>query len=204
MLLADYIMLGVIAVVVILGLVVGFSGGLKFFTSGIFGIVISVVVTYFLLGIVNSWQFVQDLLSKLNGMMGDLNHLSSHSLHHRADSTHNNRKAYRGPVRDRQRLLQGHQQDTRHSRNCGSRRNFGSARLPDHLLGGRRHRPRRGSGSRGQRVQTRLAVRKQPSPHPCRLLYKLISFNLRARAGLTCARPFLLFQLKKQLFKPAA
>lgn len=73
MLLADYIMLGVIAVVAILGLVVGFSGGLKFFTSGIFGIVISVVVTYFLLGIVNSWQFVQDLLSKLNGMMGDLN-----------------------------------------------------------------------------------------------------------------------------------
>lgn len=69
MLLADWIMLGIIAVVIILGLVAGFSGGLKFFTSGIFGIVISVIVTYFLLGVVNSWQFVQDLLTKLNDSM---------------------------------------------------------------------------------------------------------------------------------------
>lgn len=70
MILADYIMLGVIAVVIILGLIVGFSGGLKFFTGGIFGVIISVVVTYFLWGIVNSWQFVQDLFEKLNEAMG--------------------------------------------------------------------------------------------------------------------------------------
>ena len=69
MLLADWIMLGVIAVVIVLGLVAGFSGGLKFFTSGIFGVIISLAVTYFLLGIVNSWQFVQDLLAKLNEAM---------------------------------------------------------------------------------------------------------------------------------------
>lgn len=69
MILADWIMLGVIAVVIILGLVVGFSGGLKFFTGGIFGVIISVVVTYFLWGIVNSWQFVQDLFVKLNSAM---------------------------------------------------------------------------------------------------------------------------------------
>ena len=70
MLLADWIMLGVIAVVIILGLVAGFSGGLKFFTGGIFGIIISVIVTYFLLGVVNSWGFVNDLMDKLNGAMG--------------------------------------------------------------------------------------------------------------------------------------
>ena len=69
MLLADWIMLGVIAVVIVLGLVAGFSGGLKFFKSGIFGVIISLAVTYFLLGIVNSWQFVQDLLAKLNEAM---------------------------------------------------------------------------------------------------------------------------------------
>ena len=68
--LADWILIGVIAVVIILGLVAGFSGGLKFFTCGIFGIVISVVVTYFLLGVVNSWQFVIDLLARLNDAMG--------------------------------------------------------------------------------------------------------------------------------------
>lgn len=70
MLLADWIMLGVIAVVIILGLVAGFSGGLRFFTGGIFGVIISIIVTYFLLGVVNSWQFVQDLLAKLNDAMG--------------------------------------------------------------------------------------------------------------------------------------
>ena len=69
MLLADWIMLGVIAVVIILGLVAGFSGGLRFFTGGIFGVIISIIVTYFLLGVVNSWQFVQDLLAKLNDAM---------------------------------------------------------------------------------------------------------------------------------------
>lgn len=69
MIIADWIMLGVIAVVVILGLVAGFSGGLRFFTGGIFGIIISVIVTYFLIGIVNSWQFVIDIFAKLNGAM---------------------------------------------------------------------------------------------------------------------------------------
>ena len=69
MLLADWITIGVIVVTVIIGLIAGFSGSLKFFTSGIFGIIISVIVTYFLLGIVNKWQFVIDLMAKLNGMM---------------------------------------------------------------------------------------------------------------------------------------
>lgn len=69
MIIADWVMLGIIAVVIILGLVAGFSGGLKFFTGGIFGVIISIIVTYFLMGVVNSWQFVIDLFAKLNGAM---------------------------------------------------------------------------------------------------------------------------------------
>lgn len=69
MILADWIMLGVIVAVIVLGLIVGFSGCLKFFTSGVFGVVISVIVTYFLLGIVSSWQFVTDLFARLNATM---------------------------------------------------------------------------------------------------------------------------------------
>ncbi len=72
MILADIIMLCLIAVVVLLGIVVGFSGGLKFFTGGIFGVIISVIVTYFLWGIVYSWDFVQDLFAKLNEAMSGL------------------------------------------------------------------------------------------------------------------------------------
>ncbi len=52
MIIADWIFLGVIVLTVILGLACGFSGSLKFFTGGIFGVIISVVVTYFLFGIV--------------------------------------------------------------------------------------------------------------------------------------------------------
>ena len=69
MIIADWIFLGLIAAVIILGLIFGFGSCLKFFTSGVFGVIISVIVTYFLLGIVNSWQFVADLLVKLNGTM---------------------------------------------------------------------------------------------------------------------------------------
>ncbi len=69
MITADWIMLGIIVAALIIGLVVGFGRCLKFFTSGVFGIIISVIVTYFLLGIVNSWQFVVDLLARLNQAM---------------------------------------------------------------------------------------------------------------------------------------
>lgn len=65
MILADWIAIGVVLVFALIGLIAGFSGGLKFFTSGIFGVIISVVVCFFLYGIVASWPFVNDLVNML-------------------------------------------------------------------------------------------------------------------------------------------
>lgn len=73
MLTIDWIAIGVVAAFALLGLFVGFGGGLKFFTSGIFGIAISVVVCYFLYGVVLNWQFVQDLLARFIGVLEDAN-----------------------------------------------------------------------------------------------------------------------------------
>lgn len=65
MLLADWIVVAVIAAAILLGLIAGFAGGLRFFTGGIFGVIISIVVCYFLYGVVANWTFVNDLLVKL-------------------------------------------------------------------------------------------------------------------------------------------
>ena len=65
MLLADWIAVAVLAVALLLGLIAGFAGGLRFFTGGIFGIIISIIVCYFLYGVVSDWSFVNDLLVKL-------------------------------------------------------------------------------------------------------------------------------------------
>lgn len=65
MLLADWIAVAVLAVALLLGLIAGFAGGLRFFTGGIFGIIISIIVCYFLYGVVTDWTFVNDLLDKL-------------------------------------------------------------------------------------------------------------------------------------------
>lgn len=59
----DWIALGIILVAAIIGLLLGFGKCLKLFTGGIVGIIISIVVTYFLIGIVSSWGFVQNLLT---------------------------------------------------------------------------------------------------------------------------------------------
>lgn len=69
MVLADWIVLGGIVLFAALGIIAGFGGALKFFTSGIFGVVISVVVCYFLYGIVVNWQITQDLLQKFIGVL---------------------------------------------------------------------------------------------------------------------------------------
>lgn len=61
----DWIAIGVVVVSVLFGLLFGFGKLLKFFTGGIIGIIISIVVTYFCFGIVSSWGFVRDLLAKL-------------------------------------------------------------------------------------------------------------------------------------------
>lgn len=62
----DWIALGIILFAVVIGLLLGFGKCLKIFTGGIIGIIISVVVTYFLIGIVASWGFVQALLQKFD------------------------------------------------------------------------------------------------------------------------------------------
>jgi hypothetical protein len=62
---ADWIAIAVVLIAAALGLIFGFGKTLKFFTSGILGIIISVVVCYFLYGIVINWTFTQDLMTKL-------------------------------------------------------------------------------------------------------------------------------------------
>lgn len=61
----DWIAIGVVLVFVAIGLLLGFGKLLKAFTGGIVGIIIAIVVTYFCLGVVASWGFVQDLMAKL-------------------------------------------------------------------------------------------------------------------------------------------
>lgn len=70
---ADWIALGVIVVAALLGLLLGFGKCLKFFTGGIFGFVISLVVVYFFLGVVSGWPFVRDLMAKLHETMVNAN-----------------------------------------------------------------------------------------------------------------------------------
>lgn len=65
----DWLALGIILLSALIGLMLGFGKLLKVFTGGIFGIIISIVVTYFLIGVVASWHFVQVLMGKLNETM---------------------------------------------------------------------------------------------------------------------------------------
>lgn len=60
----DFIALGIILLAALLGLLLGFGKCLKIFTSGIIGVIISVVVTYFIMGVVASWGFVQAIMEK--------------------------------------------------------------------------------------------------------------------------------------------
>jgi len=61
---ADLIAIGIVAATALLGVVLGFGKGLKFFTSGIFGIIISVFVCYSIGGMVLRLEFVQNLLNR--------------------------------------------------------------------------------------------------------------------------------------------
>lgn len=65
MMTADTVVLIVMGACLLFGALFGFSRGLKWFTSGVFGVAISVVVTYFLLGVVLEWGFVKTLMEKL-------------------------------------------------------------------------------------------------------------------------------------------
>jgi hypothetical protein len=71
MITADLVALIIFAVAAILGMVFGFGKMLKFFTSGVFGVIISFIVCYFLYGIVVSWQFAIDLMAKITQSLQD-------------------------------------------------------------------------------------------------------------------------------------
>ena len=65
----DWIALGIVLLVALIGILLGFGKCLKIFTDGPIGIIISLVVTYFLIGIVGSWGFVQDLLQRFTEVL---------------------------------------------------------------------------------------------------------------------------------------
>ena len=65
----DIVNLVAIAVGLIGGASFGFGKSLKFFTSGIFGKIISVVICYFIFGLVVSIPFVQNLLGNFVSML---------------------------------------------------------------------------------------------------------------------------------------
>ena len=69
----DYIAIIVVLAAIVLGSLFGFGKLLKFFTGGIIGFLISVVVTYFFIGVVASWGFVQDIMAKIVGAMQNAN-----------------------------------------------------------------------------------------------------------------------------------
>ncbi|MBQ9485903.1 MAG: hypothetical protein IJU83_03595 [Clostridia bacterium] len=71
MITADLVVIGAIAFCIIVGAIVGFGKELRFFTSGVFGKIISVVVCYFLYGIVLNWSFVQVLMLKLTTALSE-------------------------------------------------------------------------------------------------------------------------------------
>lgn len=64
MVVMDFVLIGAVLLFIILGLVLGFGKILEIFTSGIFGIIISIVVCYFIFGMVMNIPFVQTLLGK--------------------------------------------------------------------------------------------------------------------------------------------
>lgn len=66
MLTADIIVLAGSLLFALIGLIIGFGKGLKFFTGGIFGIIISIFVCYVIYGLVLDWDFVRNLLDRFN------------------------------------------------------------------------------------------------------------------------------------------
>ncbi len=66
---ADYVAIGAVLLFALIGLIAGFGKGLKFFTSGIFGVIISVVVCFILFNIVGSLEIVQNLLQRLTDFL---------------------------------------------------------------------------------------------------------------------------------------
>lgn len=68
---ADLVAVGVVAGFALLGVLVGFGRGLRFFTKGIFGVIISIFVCYCIGGFVMQLPFVQELLTKFAALWAD-------------------------------------------------------------------------------------------------------------------------------------
>ena len=73
MIAADWAAIVAVLVVGALGAFLGFGKGLKFFTGGIFGIIISVFVCYCIGGLVLDFKFVQEILNKFTSALTDKN-----------------------------------------------------------------------------------------------------------------------------------
>lgn len=69
----DWVAIGVVLGALVIGSLLGFGKLLKIFTGGIVGVIISIVVTYFCIGVVASWGFVQDIMLKLHEAMVSAN-----------------------------------------------------------------------------------------------------------------------------------
>lgn len=68
---ADLVAVAVVAGFALLGVFVGFGRGLKFFTKGIFGVIISIFVCYCIGGLIMKLPFVQELLTKFAALWAD-------------------------------------------------------------------------------------------------------------------------------------
>ncbi len=68
---ADWIAIAIVVVLLALGAILGFGRLLKFFTSGIFGIIISVFVCYCIGGMLMDIGFVGDLLAKFASLWNE-------------------------------------------------------------------------------------------------------------------------------------
>lgn len=73
MIIADWIAIAVVAAFIVLGALVGFGKGIKFFTSGVFGIIISIIVCYLIGGMVLKISYVQEILGKFIEALTDKN-----------------------------------------------------------------------------------------------------------------------------------
>lgn len=71
MLIADWVALGVLLVFALIGFLAGFGRGLKFFTSGFFGFIISVIVCYYFGGLIYKIGFIADWLNAFKEMLID-------------------------------------------------------------------------------------------------------------------------------------
>ena len=68
---ADWIAIAVLVVALGLGALLGLGKWLKFFTSGVFGVIISIIICYFIGGGILQRGFVQELLAKFASLWSD-------------------------------------------------------------------------------------------------------------------------------------